>query len=428
MPAGSAAYEGRMYADSWIKRNPARDRRQRMYGAIRIAANFDLGTLEGRIIQIRGTAPGDNMREAWPTSHFEISNGRIVNGQFTATLMGVDTDPEKPAVESLRGFSGAILGEFYGPEAEEIGGVLNATRDLEGEDDDRTVIGFIGGKERATSLADEMPISAGVHTSGYSSASPAAALQDDSHRVTGISRDGAGGYRVTYTVDGVAQPEVHLEAADLGSDSRFSATYFKRSGATEYYLYSETGSISWVPEFNHFDVKGWFEYGYPTVESAEAGDFDVVDSEIFAFVVHGDRTADMPVAGQARYEGRGRAWAWNPNPGEGSAGRNNQDRYDGDLNLTADFAAATVAGQIDNLRHRAPGSTQFNEVPDSLSIRNGRIDGNTLSADLSGLGFTGAGGVTGAFYGPAAAEVGGVLKATHSDGRLLQGWFGGDKE
>ena len=353
--------------------------------------------------------------------------GRIVNGQFTATLRGVDTDPDAPNDASLRGFSGAILGEFYGPGAEELGGVLNATRDLTGEDNDRTLTGFIGGKERATSLDDEVPMSAGVDRSGYSSASPSIALQDDGNRVTKIARDGAGGYIVTYTVDGVPRPEVHLEAADLFAHPRLSGNYYKRNGTTGFSLNSKTGSISWIPTFNHFDVKEWYEFVFPTVESAEGGNFAQADSANFAVVVHGDRTADMPAAGQASYEGRAEAFAWKPNPGEvGGAFQVNQDWYRGDLSLTADFAAATVAGQIGNLRHSPPGRTQTNSIPGSISIQNGQIDGNELSWDLAALGFTGT--ANGAFYGPDAAEVGGVLKGTHLDGRLLQGWFGADKE
>lgn len=424
MPSVSAAYEGRMRADSWMTSDPAGNQRQRIVGGIRLAANFDLGTLEGRIINIRGQAPGVRDYEAWSTSRFEITNGRIVNGQFTATLAGVETDPDAPDDASLRGFSGAILGEFYGPGAEEVGGVLNATRDLEGEDNDRTLTGFIGGKEPATGL-DEMPISAGVDRGGYSSASPSIALQDDGNRVTRIAGDGAGGFLVTYAVDGVEQPEVHLETADVGADSRLPITYFKRNDTTAYYLYSETGSIGGVPEFDHFDVKGWFEFAYPTVASAEGGDFGQADSGIYAFVVHGDRTAEMPAAGQASYEGRGRAYVWNPAPGEGRANRGSAERYDGDFGLTADFAASTISGAIENLWRRLPDQ-DWSQVTGSLSIRNGQIDGNALSADLTGFGFTGT--ANGAFYGPDAAEVGGILTGTHSDGRLLQGWYGGDKE
>ena len=427
VPTGSVTYEGRFRARSWRTHDPSFNLRDQMWGGIRLAANFNLSELEGSIIQIR-VWPQGSPGSAWPTSSFEITDGRIVNGQFTATLRGVDTDRDAPDDTSLRGFSGAILGEFYGPGAEELGGVLNATRDLVGEDNDRTLTGFIGGKERATSLDDEMPISAGVDRRGYSSASPSVALQDVDNRVTKIARDGAGGYRVTYTVDGVEQPEVHLEAADLFAHPTISsASYYKRNGTTGFSLNSQTGSISWIPTFNHFDVKEWYEFVFPTVESAEGGDFAQADSARFAFVVHGDRTADMPAAGQASYEGRAAAFVWNPNPGEvGGAFQVNQDLYRGDLSLTADFAAATVAGQIGNLRHSPPGRTQTNSIPGSLSIQNGQIDGNALSADLTGLGLTGT--ANGAFYGPDAAEVGGVLTGTHSDGGLLQGWFGGDKE
>ena len=55
-------------------------------------------------------------------SSFKITDGRIVNGQFTATLTGMDSNPNAPLDRSVRGYLGAILGEFYGPGAEEVGG------------------------------------------------------------------------------------------------------------------------------------------------------------------------------------------------------------------------------------------------------------------------------------------------------------------
>ena len=41
----------------------------------------------------------------------------------------MDTNASAPLRESVRGFEGSVLGEFYGPAAEEVGGVLNARRD-----------------------------------------------------------------------------------------------------------------------------------------------------------------------------------------------------------------------------------------------------------------------------------------------------------
>ena len=425
LPSTAAAvYNGRAYADSYSTTDPSNGRRQRLNGNLRLVANFDLSTLTGRISGISGTDPGETDGRGWPGNRFEITDGRIVNGQFTATLTGVDADPDAPLDRSLRGFVGDVLGEFYGPAAQEVGGVLNAVRDVEGGENDRVLSGFIGGRKTANP-DDDMPLSVGVDTTGYSSSSPSIASQDDGNRVTRIVGDGDGGFRVTYTIDGAAQPEVHLTAADLGQDARFPITFHRRVGATRYYLFSKSGR---TPDYDHFDVKGWFRFVFPTVVSAEGGDFGDPDSGIFAFVVHGDRTADMPAAGEARYAGRAQAFAWNPNPGEGRAVRASQDWYGGDLSLTADFDASTITGEIGNLRHRAPASPPANSIAGSFAIRNGRIDGNGLTGDLSGLGFTGSGGVEGAFYGPGAAEVGGVMRATHSDGRLLQGYFGGEKQ
>ena len=58
----------------------------------------------------------------------DISGGRIVGSRFTADWMGVDTDTTSVPEDSVRGFSGAMFGEFYGPAAEEVGGVLNGGR------------------------------------------------------------------------------------------------------------------------------------------------------------------------------------------------------------------------------------------------------------------------------------------------------------
>ena len=60
------------------------------------------------------------------------------------------------------------------------------------------------------------------------------------------------------------------------------------------------------------------------------------------------------------------------------------------------------------------------------------ISGNGLSADLSGsgdlVGYSG-GRVNGAFYGPSAAEVAGVLDATDgAQNKALIGYFGGQKQ
>ena len=53
----------------------------------------------------------------------------------------MDSNAAAPADETVRGYEGGILGEFYGPAAEEVGGVLNASRN------DRVMHGAFAGKQ-----------------------------------------------------------------------------------------------------------------------------------------------------------------------------------------------------------------------------------------------------------------------------------------
>ena len=54
--------------------------------------------------------------------------GSVVDGRFTADWEGRDSGGT-PAEHSVGGFTGTMLGEFYGPAGEEVGGVLRGHRD-----------------------------------------------------------------------------------------------------------------------------------------------------------------------------------------------------------------------------------------------------------------------------------------------------------
>ena len=133
IPSGEATYVGRMGGHAY-RMNTAgniNDYRQRFRGAMRIVANFDMSSLNGEIFSISNTQPGESSRnyQSRPTSSFSITNGQINDGQFTATLTGMDSDSNVPFNESARGFMGHIVGRFFGPNAEELGGVVAASRD-----------------------------------------------------------------------------------------------------------------------------------------------------------------------------------------------------------------------------------------------------------------------------------------------------------
>lgn len=145
LPAGSANYRGRFHARSYRGDNPANSERQTITGAMRLVANFDMNELSGTIDGIRSRDSSGNTD--WTTSSFTITDGRIVNGQFTATLIGTDSNPNAPFDYSLRNFSGSLLGEFYGPDADEVGGVVSAEREASGQQHGRVLYGYLGGKD-----------------------------------------------------------------------------------------------------------------------------------------------------------------------------------------------------------------------------------------------------------------------------------------
>ncbi len=434
IPTGSATYTGRAYAeafDNTLDDIRTEVSRSRIRGSVVLTADFADAAVEGRMFRLSVQGPGEAFADRTPlpsTTRVEISNGRIVDGQFTATLTGVDDNANAPLDESVRGFAGNALGEFYGPDANEFGGAFNMTR-AESQDDDWTVLGWFGGTR--TDLIgdhdDNEALSAGVNRLDYSSASPRIEAQDANNRVTSVASDGAGGYTVSYLVDGTAQT-VTLGVDDIGglrpeafSDRDGTNAWFLRRPYSPYR--GETGGPK-ETQGRHYSVKDWGFSIYPDGQSRN------IETGIWATVIHGERTKTMPGTGRATYQGNAAAYAFNPSPGQGRASITYSEGYRGRMSLTADFAAGSLSGRISDVEH----SARFLETADyrpvsggSFTIANGAIRGNALSASLSGLGYDGT--VSGAFYGPGAAEAAGVVQATHSgDGRLLHGWFGGARQ
>ena len=106
--------------------------------------------------------------------------------------------------------------------------------------------------------------------------------------------------------------------------------------------------------------------------------------------------------------------------------------YQGDVGLMANFTSSTVTGNVTNLESRPGNTGTYVSAIGGLNF-NATINGNALTAsDLAGTGALARysnGSVKGAFYGPDAAEVGGVFNAADgANNRLLNGWFGGKKQ
>lgn len=142
LPSGTANYAGWMHSNTWSQVDRSNTFRYDVSGNLSLTADFDASTLQGRITNLRNRWELAEPRE-WvdlpDTTGFDISDGQIADGRFTATLTGTDTNENAALGESMRGYEGDVLGEFYGPNAEEVGGVINATRYERSDWNDTTV-------------------------------------------------------------------------------------------------------------------------------------------------------------------------------------------------------------------------------------------------------------------------------------------------
>lgn len=422
-PAGSATWTGRMTAAAWQDETPAFASRQRIRGDLNLTADFGEGTLGGRFSGIDWTAFGEaTYRSLGDGTRFAIEDGRIAGGRFTAALRGTDTDADAAPADSARGFTGGVLGEFYGPAAEEIGGVFNARRANAGGQD--TVMhGWFGGKQLKPTVPSGTLTVLSTAVAQTRSPSGTSAVPDaEPVGVVAVAGDGAAGFRVTWR-DGSDRKEVHLEGSDFGSNSALSTTYGERQGDRAWFLWDWTDSFTATPEFDHFNVHGWavvdYQAGTSTAQEWWRG-----------YAVSGAATgADGLPSGTASYSGRAVAEI-NPAAASGNA---NRTYARGALALNADFGANTVGGTISGITVRDPGERAYEARAGSVTISGGTISGGSLTAAMSGTvdQTTVTGSVAGRFFGPEAAEVGGTLTGTGTSSggnSFIRGWFGGKKQ
>ncbi len=415
LPTGSATYAGRFRADAYKMTSASSSQRVRYSGAFLLSANFDMSELDGRIYNIHGSQPGQSSssdRLPWPTSYFTITDGRIVNGQFTAVLTAGDSDPNTPLNESVRGYMGHILGEFFGPNSEEVGAVVSASRDAAGDDHDYVMYGLVGGTDfgPAKEIGSE-GILVGV-------------LRDLDTDTTELRKEGVtatiqrNGDSWTVTVD---DRTFELRDSDYNSHPSGIGSYVRAIDGGEAWLWTLTDGFGKNPEFNHFDVKGW-----SFNDQVSGGNYSGVSTN--DLIVHGDRTPSsaIPTTGTATYSGRMGAASF-PTDDAVFTSSSLHIEYRGDVTLTADFVNSGVAGELTNLDSRM-GRGSYSSTTGGATF-NAAITGNLITAtDLSGTGDLAGyqnGNVHGAFFGPATEEAAGIFDAhDQSANRVLRGWFG----
>jgi len=233
-----------------------------------------------------------------------------------------------------------------------------------------------------------------------------------------------------FTLNGVLHEFTAADRVDCGGASDCGYQVEDGVNGIYYGLYNASGDLDEIQTAGN----GWSAVVDFNSNQINAGGQPNRDG----FAVIGTETQDAALAGlaSATYSGRTRM---NALPTTGFAGYNaSRTRVRSDLTMTADFGAGEISGTMDNFTIQDPGEAET-AVAGSIAMSAADFTQNAYSGTLSAdAAWTAAGNPTlatgsysGAFYGPDADVVSGVLSATGSDdgdGFIAYGYFEGNKD
>lgn len=142
---GSATYEGNILGQIRDADDPGnRTGRDLLRGSLTLDADLDAGNIGGEVAGLERYDYGaDN--PAWETlaesNSIRIRRAGISRGRFSAHWSGQDGG-DTAFEDSVRGFEGTLLGEFYGPAGEEVGGGLQGHRSATPTTPEQLLSGF----------------------------------------------------------------------------------------------------------------------------------------------------------------------------------------------------------------------------------------------------------------------------------------------
>ena len=129
LPSGSATYEGRLDAEIWRADSWEWGSRSSLRGVIVLAADFAAGEIGGKIEALSVQRGAANAFQPLPDGNvIDIASVPIDESRIAAQWVGNDTNANAPPHETIDGFAGTLIGEFYGPRGDEVGGVLSGRR------------------------------------------------------------------------------------------------------------------------------------------------------------------------------------------------------------------------------------------------------------------------------------------------------------
>ncbi len=178
--------------------------------------------------------------------------------------------------------------------------------------------------------------------------------------------------------------------------------------------------FNWTGELDDLKSNG---NGFHAVLNAQSNQVNGGQPDVRAFAVVGTETRDDALSslGTATYSGYSNIDAYPETGFENNS--ESRTRLRSDLTMSADFGAGTISGMLDNMQIRDPGETDFTSIDGTMTMETTSFEVNGFRGDLTAdADFTAATGATldassnysGAFYGPNAEEVGGVISATGS--------------
>ena len=129
LPTGTATYTGRAYGQTYAVGSSGPQRVGSLRGALTLDADFAQGVIEGSIDNIAYTPRGQPSMST--AGEFMVGNGAITDNAFTADLTGM---------HDYTNFAGNMEGQFFGPAAEEVGGVMSGAFGTTNE----TMLGYFG--------------------------------------------------------------------------------------------------------------------------------------------------------------------------------------------------------------------------------------------------------------------------------------------
>ena len=143
LPLGTASYKGTSYIRGYYADDPTyATGLVEVYGDLTLDVDFGQSEIAGQMEEFRVWAGAEETALS-SDKKIAISDGSIVKGRLSAKLEGT------VSAESVSGFSGIMVGEFYGPAAEEVGGVIGGVQDATATSAQLNLMGYFGAKMEA---------------------------------------------------------------------------------------------------------------------------------------------------------------------------------------------------------------------------------------------------------------------------------------